>query len=130
MNTVYTRTMMSLHGRSNRWTFDWVPWPPIFVTTCVCGGGGHLDEQIQGAASPANAKAAIEKQVNEFHLERMNSPGKVNSLVCWAEASRPYPIVAQVAHQYLCMPISSTSSERSFNKTGHMVRASVVYWKS
>ena len=85
--------------------------------------GGHLDEQMQGAALPADAKAAIEKQVNEFHLERTNASGKVNSLVYWAEASRRYPIVAQVARQCLCVPASSASSERSFSKTGHIVRA-------
>ena len=79
--------------------------------------GDHLDEQMQGVALPANAKAATEKQVNEFHLERMDASGKVNSLVYWAEASRRYPIVAQVARQCLCVPPSSTSSERSFSKT-------------
>ena len=78
---------------------------------------------MQGAALPTNAKAAIEKQVNEFHLERMNASRKVNSLVYWAEASRRYPIVAQMASQYLCVPASSTSSERSFSKMGHIVRA-------
>ena len=78
---------------------------------------------MQGAALPADAKAAIEKQVNEFHLERMNASGKVNSLVYWVEASRRYPIVAQVVHQCLCVPASSTSSERSFSKRGHIVRA-------
>ena len=78
---------------------------------------------MQGAVLPANAKAAIEKQVNEFHLERINASGRVNSLVYWEEASRRYPIVAQVALQCLCVPASSTSSERSFSKTGHIVRA-------
>ena len=90
------------------------------MTTC---GWGHLDEQMQGAVLPADAKAVIEKQVNEFHLERMNASGKVNSLVYWAEASRRYPIVAQVARQCLCVPASSTPSERSFRKTGRIVRA-------
>ena len=90
------------------------------MITC---GGGHLDEQIQGTVLPADAKVAIEEQVNEFHLERMNASGKVNSLVYWAEASRCYPIVAPVARQCLCVPASSTSSERSVSKTGHIVRA-------
>ena len=85
--------------------------------------GGHLDEQMQGVVLAADAKAAIKKQVNEFHLESMNASGKVNSLVYWAEASRRYPIVAQVARQCLRVPASSTSSERSFSKTGHIVRA-------
>ena len=55
--------------------------------------GDHLDEKMQGAVLPADAKAAIEKQVNEFHLERMNASGKVNSLVYWAEAYQRHPIV-------------------------------------
>ena len=112
--------MMSLQRRSNPWTLGCLPRPPIFTATC---GGAHLDEQMQGAALPADAKAAIEKQVNEFHLERMNASRKVNSLVYWAEASRRYPIVAQVARQCLSVPVSSTSSERSFSKTGHIMRA-------
>ena len=70
--------MMSLQGRSNRWTFGCLPCPPIFVTTCE---GGHLDEQMQVAALPDDARATIEQQVNEFHLERINASGKVNSLV-------------------------------------------------
>ena len=80
--------------------------------------GNHLDEQMQGAALPADEKVTIGKQVNESHLERMNASGKVNSLFYWAEASRRYPIVAQVARQSLCVPASSASSERSFSKTG------------
>ena len=48
------------------------------MTTC---GGGHLDEQMQGAALPADAKAAIEKQVNEFHSERIKGSSKVNNLI-------------------------------------------------
>ena len=76
-----------------------------------------------GAMLPANAKVSTEKQVNEFNLERMNASGKVKSLVYWAEASRRYPIVAQVARQCLCVPASSASSERSFSKMGHILRA-------
>ena len=52
--------------------------------------GGHLDEQMQGAVLPAYAKSSIKKQINEFHLERMNASRKVNSLVYWAEASQSY----------------------------------------
>ena len=78
---------------------------------------------MQGVALAADAKAAIEKQVNEFYLERMSTLGKVNSLFYWAEASRRYPVVAEVARQYLCMPASSASSKRNFTKTGDIVRA-------
>ena len=88
--------LMNLQGRNNRWTFRCLPRPPIFVTTCW---GAHLDEQMQGGTLPADAKSAIEKQVSDFHLDRMNASGKGNSLVYWEEASRNYPIVAQVARQ-------------------------------
>ena len=107
--------------RKKRLVDVWLPPAPSNFRDYVWGG--HLDEEMRSAALPANAKAAIEKQVNEFHLERMSASGKVNSLVYWAEASRRYPIVAQVARQCLCVPASSASSERSFSKTGHIVRA-------
>ena len=57
----------------------WLPSAPPNFRDHVWGG--HLDEQMQGAVLPADAKTAIEKQVNEFHLERMNASGKVNSLL-------------------------------------------------
>ena len=49
------------------------PTPPNFRDYAW---GGLLDEKMQGAALPADTKAAIEKQVNEFHLERMNASGR------------------------------------------------------
>ena len=113
--------MMNLQGRSNRWTFGCLPRPPIFVTTC---GGGHLDEQMQGVALPADTKATIEKQVNEFHLERMNASGKVNNLVYWA---RGFPTLSYSCSNGTSMTFASSTSslfsKRSFSKTGHIVRA-------
>ena len=97
--------------------------PPAPSNFCDHMWGGHLGEQAQSVVLPTDAKAAIEKQVNEFHLERMNASGNVHSLVYWAEASRHYPIAAQVPRQYLCMPVSSTSLERCFSKTDHIARA-------
>ena len=99
----------------------WLPPVPPNLRDHVWGG--HLDEQMQGAALPADTKATIEKQVNEFHLEKMNASGKVDSLIHWVEASQCYPIVAQVVRQYLCVPASCASSERSLSKAGHIVRA-------
>ena len=101
--------------------------PPAPSNVCDHVWGGHLDEQMQGIALPADTKATIEKQVNEFHLDRMNASRKVNILVYWAEASQRYPIVAQVAHQCLYVLASSISSERSFSKMGHIVRAKCAH---
>ena len=55
----------------------WLPPTPPNFCDHVGGGGGHLDEQTQDPALPTDEKAAIEKQVNEFHLEGMNASGKI-----------------------------------------------------
>ena len=72
---------------------------------------------------PKEGVDKIEREVNDFHSERMNSPSKMCSLQYWAQASLRYPIVAQAARKYLCIPTSSATSERSFSKLGHIVRA-------
>ena len=52
----------------------------------------------------------------------MRTSGKVNGLVHWAEAFRHYPVVVEVARKCLCMAGSWASSERSFSKTGPIVK--------
>ena len=72
---------------------------------------------------PKEGVDKIEREMNDFHSERMNSPPKTCSLQYWAQASLRYPIVAQAARKYLCIPASSATSERSFSKSGHTFRA-------
>ena len=61
--------------------------------------------------------------MNDFHSEWMNSPPQTSSLEYLAQASLKYPIVAQAAQKYLCIPASSATSECSSSKAGHIVRA-------
>ena len=72
---------------------------------------------------PKEGVDKIEREVNDFHSERMNSPPKTCSLQYWAQTSLRYPIVVQAAKKYICIPASSATSERSFSKSGHIVRA-------
>ena len=85
--------------------------------------GGYIDSNSRGKPMPKEGVDKIEREVNDFHSERMNSPPKTSSLQYWAQASLRYPIVAQAARKYLCIPTSSATSERSFSKSGHIVRA-------
>ena len=85
--------------------------------------GGYIDSSSRGKPMPKERVDKIEREVNDFHSERMNSPPKTCSLQYWAQASLRYPIVAQAARKYLCIPASSATSERSFSKSGHIVRA-------
>ena len=85
--------------------------------------GGYIDSSSRGKAMPKEGVDKIEREVNDFHSERMNSPLKTYSLQCWAQASLRYPIVAQAARKYLCIPTNSARSKRSFSKSGRIVRA-------
>ena len=85
--------------------------------------GGYIDSTARGKLLSEEGKRKIEREVNDFHSERMNSPPQTSSLEYWAQASLRYPIVAQAAHKYLCIPPSRATSARSFSKAGHIVRA-------
>ena len=85
--------------------------------------GGYIDSTARGKPLFQEGKRKIECEVNDFHSERMNSPPQTSSLEYWAQASLRYPIVAQAARKYLCIPASSATSECNFSKAGHIVRA-------
>ena len=85
--------------------------------------GGYIQRAGRNEPLPQAGVEMIERQVSDFHSERMNSPPKTSSLKYWAQASLRFPLVAEVARKYLCVPASSATSERSFSKAGHIVRA-------
>ena len=85
--------------------------------------GGYTDSIARGKPLFEEGKCKIEREVNDFHSERMNSPPQTSSLEYWAQVSLRCPIVVQAAQKYLCIPASSATSERSFSKVGHIVRA-------
>ena len=88
--------------------------------------GGYIDLSTRGKPLPREGIAKIEREVNDFHFARMSSPPQTSSLGYWAQASLRYPIVAQAAQKHLCIPASNATSERSFSKAGHIVRAKRV----
>ena len=59
--------------------------------------GKYIDSSSRGKPMPKEGVDKIEREVNDFHSERMNSPPKTCSLQYWAQASLRYPIMAQVA---------------------------------
>ena len=85
--------------------------------------GAYIDSTARGKPLFEEGKRKIEREVNDFHFERMNSPPQTSSLEYWPQASLRYPIVAQAAQKYRCIPASSATSERSFSKAGHTIRA-------
>ena len=68
----------------------------------------------------------VEEEATEFDAERLSPAqerNRVTSLEYWARASVRWPLLAEVARRTLCVPASSATSERSFSKDGHIVRA-------
>ena len=106
-----------------KYTFLVFPVLGIFGLRTSLVGGGYIDSISRGKPMAKEGVDKIEREVNDFHSERMNSPPKTCSLQYWAQASLRYPIVAQAARKYHCIPTSSATSERSFSKSGHIVRA-------
>ena len=85
--------------------------------------GRYIDLSTRGKPLSREGIAKIKREVNDFHSERMNSPLQTSSPEYWAQASLRYPIVAQAAQKYLCIPTRGATSERIFSKAGHIVRA-------
>ena len=97
---------------------------PIHVLAeCDLVWDGYINLSTRGKPLSREGIAKIECEVNDFHSERMNFPPQTSSLEYWAQAFSRYPIIAQAAQKYLCIPASNATLERSFSKAGHIVRA-------
>ena len=86
--------------------------------------GGYIDHKCL-ATHQTLARAVmdiIERQVGNFHSERMNSPSKPSSQVLG-------PTVSQISSHVVgcleipCVPGNSATSKHSFSKVRHLVRA-------
>ena len=70
-----------------------------------------------------STKEVLKNHVDGFVAEH-NKPVTVKDpLDWWLRNAARWPIVAAVARHSLCVPASSATSESSFSKTGHIVRA-------
>ena len=70
-----------------------------------------------------STKEVLRNHVDGFVAERNNPVHVKDPLDWWSRNAARWPIVAAVARHSLCVPASSATSERSFSKTGHIVRA-------
>ena len=111
-----------LEGRRARPRDPWLALVHVSVERDL-GWGGYIDSIARGKPLSEEGKSKIEREVSDFHSKRMNFPPQTSSLEYWAQASMRYPIMAQATQKCLCIPASSATSERSFSKAGHIVRA-------
>ncbi len=112
---------------------------PAFPSTALGGGKGDggattpakLQKMTLGsffkksytksaATSDLTEQQAIEAELNSY-LQAPDADSETNPLVWWKINSATYPRVSLLAKRYLCIPATSSPSERAFSTGGNIV---------
>nr|XP_054603768.1 E3 SUMO-protein ligase ZBED1-like [Nothobranchius furzeri] len=80
----------------------------VFKKSFAASTSGQTDEQ------------AVEAELNSY-LQVPNADSETNPLVWWKIHSTTYPRVSLLAKRYLCIPATSSPSERAFSTGGNIV---------
>ena len=92
---------------------------PVSSSALECLLGEAFKEEEAAPKSPT------EKAEDEILLYRARRPAGLhdNPLTWWRENEDQFPLLAQMARRYLCVPGTSVASERVFSTTGDIVTA-------
>lgn len=72
----------------------------------------------QDASQPS--RVSIETQLN-MYLQTVEPDSETNPLEWWKQHEVNFPLVAMLAKKYLCIPATSSPSERAFSASGNIV---------
>ncbi|XP_034553696.1 zinc finger BED domain-containing protein 1-like [Notolabrus celidotus] len=72
----------------------------------------------QGISKPS--RASIELELN-MYLQAADLDAEKDPLVWWRQHEVNFPLVAKLAKKYLCVPATSSPSERVFSASGNIV---------
>jgi hypothetical protein len=88
----------------------------------------NFDSLIEGENSSNETPADIVKKEFERYLddkilkETLLKPD-YNPILWWRGSSTSFPLLSQIARKYLCIPATSTPSERVFSIAGNLITA-------
>lgn len=71
-------------------------------------------------AVPQSARESIEMELNSY-LQTVEVDGETNPLEWWRQHEANFPRVASLAKKYLCIPATSSPSERAFSTSGNII---------
>ena len=75
------------------------------------------------SCSVVTLRSYITTQVGAYHSSRVQCTRASSALTWWHEHETLWPLCTIIAKHTLCVPASSATSERSFSKTGHIMRS-------
>ena len=75
-----------------------------------------LDQLLGDEQEELSSDHEVDTYFSEKVVTRSTNP-----LQWWKENQSRFPLIAQVARSYLCIPVTSTPSERLFSKAGLVV---------
>lgn len=84
----------------------------------AAGGAGASTATASGAT-----ERLIAQHVQEYVRERISGKRAKDPLAWWSRNHARWPMVAAVARHSLCVPAAAACSERSFSRTGNIVRS-------
>lgn len=82
--------------------------------------GSFFKKPYSIATSGLTDQQAVETELNSY-LQAPNADSETNPLAWWKTHSTTYPRVSLLARRYLCIPATSSPSERAFSTGGNIV---------
>ncbi|XP_017291101.2 E3 SUMO-protein ligase ZBED1-like [Kryptolebias marmoratus] len=74
----------------------------------------------QGTTHAQPSRASIELELS-MYLQAPGPDSETNPLEWWKQHELNFPLVARLAKKYLCIPATSSSSERAFSASGNII---------
>jgi len=81
-----------------------------------------LYDEVPSSAGSTEPDMVVEDEMSRYVGSRA-APIDSNPLTFWQQNTHLYPNLSKVARKYLCIPATSTPSERLFSSAGFIVNA-------
>ncbi|XP_030012474.1 zinc finger BED domain-containing protein 1-like [Sphaeramia orbicularis] len=82
--------------------------------------GSYFRKAGQATTHSQPSRASIELELS-MYLQALGPDSETDPLEWWKQHEMNFPLVARLAKKYLCIPATSSSSERAFSASGNII---------